>query len=195
MMYEPGPERVPILEAVIAGIGLGEARELARREVERAAVDDHAADRRAVTADELGGRMHDDVAAPLERTDQPRCGHRVVEDERDAVAVRDVGDAFDVEHVIAWVADGLAVDRLGVRLDGLGPLVEVVGVVDERDVDPHLGQRVVEEVVRTAVERGRRHDVVARSGEVQDGEGLGRLAGRDRERTGYADRRVRRALE
>ena len=66
-----GAERRPVGEAVVARVGLGEAREpAARREVERAAVDDHAADRRAVAADELGGRVHDDVGAPLERTDE-----------------------------------------------------------------------------------------------------------------------------
>ena len=46
--------------------------------------------------------------------------------------------------------------------------VEVVGVVDEGDLDAQLGQRVVEQVVGAAVERRRRHDVVAGLGQVQD---------------------------
>jgi len=48
------PERVPVNEAVVAGIGLGEAGELAVAPVEGAAIDDGAPDRRAVAADVLG---------------------------------------------------------------------------------------------------------------------------------------------
>ena len=70
----------------------------------------------------------------------------------------------------------LAEERLGVRADRGPPLVEVVGVVDERDLDAQLGQRVVEEVVGAAVQRRRRHDVVAGLGQVEDRQRLGRLA-------------------
>jgi hypothetical protein len=40
---------------------------------------------------------------------------------------------------------------------------------------PDLRQRVVQQVVRPAVERGRRHDVPAVLGQVQEGDRLGRL--------------------
>ena len=53
--------------AAIFRPGLREHRvAVVARQVERAAVDDHAADRIAVSAQELGGRMHDDVGAVLE---------------------------------------------------------------------------------------------------------------------------------
>ena len=57
-----------------------------------AAVDDHAADRGAVAADVLGGGVHDDVGAVLDRAAEVRAGGGVVDDERYAVLVRDAGN-------------------------------------------------------------------------------------------------------
>ena len=111
---------------------------------------------------------------------------RVVDDERHVVRVRDVGDAFEVEDVVLRVADALGVERHGVRLHGRGPRVEVVGVVDEGDLPAELRQRVVEKVVRAAVERRRRDDVVAGLPEVQQRDRLGGLTARRRERTDAA---------
>ena len=61
--------------------------------------------------------------------------------------------------------------------DGLVEGVQI-RAVDEPEFDAVLGQGVLEQVVGAAVERGARHDVVAGAGEVEDREGLGRLAGR-----------------
>ena len=79
-LHRLGPHR-----AVIAGIGLvqrGEALGV-RRPVEVAAVDDDAADRGAVPADVLGGRVHDDGGAVVERPADHRR-RRVVHDQRHA---------------------------------------------------------------------------------------------------------------
>jgi hypothetical protein len=81
----------------------------------------------------------------------------------------------------------LAVERLGVRADRPSATLEVVGVVDERDLDAQLRQRVVEQVVGAAVERRAGHDVVAGLGDVEDRERLGGLAGADHQRAGQAD--------
>ena len=69
------------------------------------------------------------------------------------------------------------------------------GVVDERDLDAELRQRVVQQVVRAAVQRRRRDDVVAGLAQRHEGERLGGLAGGDGERAGQADRRGAAALE
>ena len=138
-----GPQRVGQLredEAVVARVGLGEAGEpTARDVVERAAVDDDAADRRAVTADELRGRVHDDVGTVPQRLDEVRARERVVDHERDAVVVRDLRDAFEVEDVALGVADALAVERLGVRADRGLPRGEVVGVDEASPRCPSSG--------------------------------------------------------
>ena len=55
-------------------------------------------------------------------------------------------------------------------------MVEVVGVVDEGDLDPQLRQRVVQEVVAAAVQRRRGDDVVTGLGEIHDGQRRSRLA-------------------
>ena len=54
---------------MIRRIGIDEVGSEARivAPVELAAVDDHAADRGAVAADKLGGRVHDDVGAEVDR--------------------------------------------------------------------------------------------------------------------------------
>ena len=105
----------------------------------------------------------------------------VVDDDRHAVLVGDGGDAFEVRHVQARVADRLEVDGLGLAVDRLLELVQL-GAVDEAEVDAVLGQRVLEEVVRAAVQRGAGDDVVAGAGQIEDRERLGRLAGRHAER-------------
>ena len=61
------------------------------------------------------------------------------------------------------------------------PRVEVVGVVDEGDLPAELRERVVQEVVRAAVERRRRDDVAAVLGQVQQRDRLRGLPARGRE--------------
>jgi hypothetical protein len=133
-----------------------------------------------VAADELGGRVDGDVRAPLNRARERGRGRRVVYDERQAVAMRDLGQALYVEHVEFRVADRLGVDGFRPVVDGLLEAV-VVGRVHEADGDAELRQRVVEEVVGAAVERGGRDDLVAAAGERQNCERLGGLARGERE--------------
>ncbi len=96
--------------------------------------------------------------------------------------VGDRRDAGDVEDVDLRVGDGLAEERLGVGPHGRPPRIQVVGVLDEADLDAELGQRVVEQVVRAAVEPRAGHDVVAGVGEVEDRERLGGLTGGQEQR-------------
>ncbi len=93
------------------------------------------------------------------------------------------------------IADGLAEEGLGVVAGGGAPGVEVVGILDEADLDAQLGQGVVEEVVGAAVERGAGHDVIAGLGQGQHGHRLGGLARCHRERTGDTDGRLGATLE
>ena len=150
------------------------------RPVELAAVHDHSPDRGSVAADPLGGRVDDDVGAPIDRPGEDR-GEGVVDDDGDLVFVGDGGDALEIGHVQARVADRLEVDGLGPGVDRLLELGEL-GAVDEAEVDAVLGQGVLEEVVRAAVQRRAGDDVVAGAGEVEDRQRLGRLAGCDAQR-------------
>ena len=98
-----------VARAVVARVGLGEARELVDvlRPGELSAVDDDTRDDRSVSAQELGRRVNDDVCAELEGADEVRRRDRVVDDERHAVLVRDTRDLRDVEDVDLGVADRL----------------------------------------------------------------------------------------
>ena len=111
--------------------------------------------------------------------EQRRAG--VVDEQRQAVGVRDVRDGADVGDVEPRVADRLEVEEAGVVVDG-GGVVRRVGAVDEPDLDAQLGQGVVEQVVGPAVEAGAADDVLAGAGDVEDRQRLGRLAGREPER-------------
>src|SRR3546814_13885934 len=69
--------------AMVAGRRLGHLREVAVVPLELPGLDDDAAHRGAVPADVLGGRMHDDVGAPVEgaakvRSDERRVGKECV---------------------------------------------------------------------------------------------------------------------
>lgn len=165
-------ERLPVLQAVVAGVRLDEAGEaVPRAEVEGARVDDQTGDGGPVATEVLGRRVHHDVRAVLDGAQEIRRRHGVVHHQRHADLVREVRHRPDVEHVAARVGQGLGEEQLGVRLGGRPPGVQVVLVVDEADLDAELGQRVVQQVVGAAVEGGAGHQVVARTGEVEDGRG------------------------
>ncbi len=105
-----------------------------------------------------------------------RRGGGVVDDERQTVLVGDAGELLDVGDVELGIAERLGVDGAGLAVDGGAQAVEVVGV-DEADGDAQARQRVVEEVVGAAVERGGGDDLVAGSARVVNGQRLGGLAG------------------
>ena len=72
---------------------------------ETPAVDDDSAERRAVSAHEFGERMDDDVGAVLDRPQQGRSGDRVVDDQRDAARMGDLGKRGDVANIARGIAD------------------------------------------------------------------------------------------
>ena len=125
----------------------------------------------------LGGRVDDDVGAPLDRADQVGGGDRVVDDEGHADLVGDRCDRLDVEDVALRVGDGLAVegDRLviGERAPGLG----IEGVRDEAGLDAQASQRVLQQGDAAAVQGGGGDHVVAGDGQGEDRQGGRGLAG------------------
>src|SRR3546814_15037415 len=77
------------------------------------------------------------------------------DDHRDAVAMGDLGDAFDIDDIAGRVADGF-------EKDGPGPLVDVAFqaliIVEGRHphLDPLAGKGVHEEIVGAPIELGDR---------------------------------------
>ena len=95
-----------------------------------------------MTAKELGGRVHDDVRAVLDGTNQIRRAEGVVDHERNAVAVRDVGNRTDVSHVAVGITQRLDENRLGVVLNGV--LKRLGQRIDKGSRHAELRQRVRE---------------------------------------------------
>ena len=129
--------------------------------------------------------MHDDVGAVLDRLQQDRRRHRVVDDQRHAVAMRDLGQRLDVADIAGGIADGLAEHRLGVLVDQLFDRVGLVAV-GEAARDALARQDVAEQRVRRAVELRHGDDVAAVVGEIDEGEMQRGLSGRDRKRADAA---------
>ena len=121
--------------------------------------------------------MDDHVGAMLDGAQQVGSGEGCVHDQRHVVAVRDVGPGLKVEHVGVGVAQRLGVQQLGVVLDGGLDGIQVGGV-DERGGKALVGERVLEQVQRAAVQVGGGHDMVAGSGDVLHGDGDGGRTGR-----------------
>ena len=144
---------------VKAFVGLGQLGEFARFfPVETAAVDQHAADHGAVAAQELGGRVVNDVGTKVEGLDQVRRGEGGVHQQRHFGLVGDLRHGGNVEHVQPRVAHGFAEEQLGVGAHGVAPAVDVARL-HEGGLDAEAAQGVVQQVLAAAVERGGGHDV------------------------------------
>ena len=164
-----GAECFGIDDAVVGHVRFVETLELrlvlGPREL--AAIDDDAADGIAMAAEVLGQGMDDDVGAVLERAAQVRRGHGVVDDDRHAMLVGDLGELFEVGDVAERVADRFAEHRLGLAVDQFfeGCRVTVIG---KAHLDAILRQGVGEQVVGAAVQGAGRDDVVAGFGNRLD---------------------------
>ena len=155
-------------QAVVTLVRLGQQRELAVRPVEVALLDDGPAERRAVAAEEFRRRLDYDVRAVFKGPDVVRRADRVVDDQRNAVLVRNFRKGLDVEDVTLGIGDALAVQGAGAVVDERAPRFGVVRILDESDDDADLGEGDFQEVVRAAVQRRRRDDLVACLGDVEE---------------------------
>ena len=96
--------------------------------------------------------MHNNVAAVLKGSAKVWGGNGVIDDNRHAVSVGDVGDFGQVDDVTGRIADGFAVDRLGFAVDQRSHGVEILRVGESR-LDAKLRKGVRKEVIRTTVQR------------------------------------------
>src|SRR5690348_6932105 len=83
--WQAGTEQVGINKSMVGRISLGEVFEASAGPIEVATVHDHTADAGAMSADEFGGAMHDDVRAPFEWTEEIRGGQRVIDQHRNLI--------------------------------------------------------------------------------------------------------------
>jgi hypothetical protein len=160
----------------------------------RAAIDDGAAERRAVAAHEFGQRMHDDVGAVVDRFQQDRGRHRIVDDEWHTVAVRNFRQGLNVADIAGRIADALAEHGTGVAVDQRLDRLGAIGF-SKADLDALARQHVREQRVGGAVKLRYRDDVGAHGGKIEHGIIQRRLPGRDAERVDAAFERRDPALQ
>jgi hypothetical protein len=126
-------------QAVVAVVGLVEERVFAGGPVEFPAVDDDAADARAVAAEPFGQRVHHDVGAVFDRAGEVGRGEGRIHDQRQAVRVGDVRRWLRGRRFPARDWRRFAEQRAGLVVDGLGEVLRVVGI-DERTSMPSAGR-------------------------------------------------------
>ena len=167
---------------MVAGVGVRNGRELsACLPVKLAGVHNDAAERRAVAADELGGRVEYDVRSVLDGPDQIGCAEGVVDCQRDAMGMSDGRDGVDVGNIGIRIAQGLQIDGFGVGPDRCRHFFQIVGV-HESGLDAVEGKRMGQQVVASAVDGLLRNDMVTFLGQREDRIGDRRGAGSQRQR-------------
>ena len=113
-----------------------------------------------MAADVFGQRVHHDVCTVFERPAQERRCHGVVDNQRDAMFVGDIGPALDIHHVTGRVANGFAEQGAGVVINRFLHCLKVV-VTHHTAVDTLVWQRVGKQVVGAAIELAGTDNVVA----------------------------------
>ena len=153
-------------KALVGRLGRAELRVAprVRHPVEAAAVHNQPAQHIAVSADGLGGRMHDDVGAPVEGPQQQRRSHGVVHHQGHAGRMADIGQLAQVGNAARWIAHGLHEHGLGARPYRPAQRLEII-LGHGRALHAARGQHMGDEVVRAAIQlRGHDH-MVARTGQ------------------------------
>ena len=131
----------------------------------RVAGDDRAGDGHAAAAHGLAQRLHHDVGTVLDGPHEGGRGDRAVNDERQVVAVRDLGQAGNVEETQAGVAGHFAKEQARTGVDLARPFVQIQRVAHPAHLDAALGLvALAEEHEGAAVALGAGDDVHVRRG-------------------------------
>ena len=168
--------------SMVGRIRLYELRELVPVgcPVEGSSVDNDAADRGSVSSDELRRRFDDDIRTVLDGPEQVGRCESVVDNDRNAVGVRNFGDSFDIDDLTVRISEGLDIERLGIIFDRLLK-VRRIERVDEGRLDIIVDQCVGKEIVSSAVNISCSYDMVTGEGYILDRVGDRRGSGGDRQ--------------
>src|SRR5262249_4190721 len=159
---------VDVHETVIGGIRAAEHGETfgVLLPGKPAAVDNDTAECRAVPAHELRQRMHHNVCAVGDRPQQDRRGDRIVDDQRNAVAVGYVSERLDITNVSRWITDTFAKYRSRLVIEQLFYRLGLIRL-RKADVDSLTPQNVGEQCVRSSGKLRTRNDVAAELRDVE----------------------------
>jgi hypothetical protein len=155
------------------------------RPIEGAGIDDDAAERIAVAAEEFGQGVHDDIGAMVDGTDQIGRRQRVVDDQRHARLVGDRGHRLDVGDAATGICDRFDEDGLGARTYRALETFDVVGV-GPHHVPAEALEGVGELVDRAAIEFSRGDELIAGHQQLLKHHELRGVAGGGRKRRSAA---------
>src|SRR5262249_43177491 len=122
--------------------------------IELAGLDHDTADRVAVAGEELGGRVYDDVRAPLDRAAEVGRRERVIDDERDTGVVGDLCDGLEIDDDAARIGETFDEDRLALlgqralEVFRIARIDEVAGPAELLEREAELGERAAIEIAR-----------------------------------------------
>ena len=124
--------------------------------------------------EELGGRVHDDIGAVLDRPAEVRRSERVVDDQRQTRLMRDIGDALDIDDDAPGIGEVLDEDRLAFRRQAFTEILGV-GRIDEMAGPAELLERETELGERAAIKVARGDELVAGLHQREEGQELRRM--------------------
>mmetsp|Transcript_28409 Transcript_28409/g.55263 ORF Transcript_28409/g.55263 Transcript_28409/m.55263 type:complete len:292 (+) Transcript_28409:159-1034(+) len=158
-------ERFLEREPVVRRLRRGERREfVVLHPIELATVDHRASHGVAVSGEEFRRRVHDQVRAVLDGLAQVWGRHGVVDNQRDAVRMGNLGKALDIGDGTPGIGQGFGPDTLDgslARLDGCGDRVQVIDI-NEIAVPVELLERLSKLRDRASIELVRRDHGIPR---------------------------------
>ena len=128
--------------------------------------------------------MHHHICAVLNGADQIRGAEGVVDHQRQAVAVCDLGNGVNIRNIAVGVAQRFNIHCLGVGLNGVFHLGQIMRI-HKSGLNAVQRQRVLQQVAGAAVNGFLRHDMLACLGQCLNGIGDGGCA-RGHGQTGHA---------
>src|SRR5881392_1077509 len=129
-----------------------------------------------MTANELGGRVDNNITAILERLHQVCGRQRVIQDERNAIFMRNICYSLYIQGIEARIAYCLGENRFCALINSRAEILRIAAV-DKSNCNTKLGKRIVEQVIGATIETGRANDFVACLGDVENSQCFSRLAG------------------
>src|ERR1019366_6041698 len=138
-----------------------------------------------MTANELCGRVNNNIYAMLEWLYEIRCSKRVIHDDRNAILMRDSGNRIKVQRIQARIAQCLGIDCFCVLVDCSTKIVRITAI-HEAYVDAKFGQCIVEKIIGTTIETCGGDNLITCSGNIENCQRLRCLSGGGRERTNAA---------
>src|SRR5450759_2151139 len=104
--------------------------------------------------DELGGRVNNDISAMLEWLYQVWCRKCIVQYQWYPILVSDISGGANIQGIKTWIADGFSIDSFSPIIDGSTEVFRVTAI-HEANSDSQFRERVMEEVICSAVQAGR----------------------------------------